>query len=71
MSTPRDTYKYRFIGTNGRIKHSGITNDLKRRESELRRQYGSGHVEQVGNRTTRDAAKRWEEGRPTAGRAGP
>lgn len=71
MSTPRDTYKYRFVGPNGRIKHSGITNDLERRESELRREYGPGRVQQVGNRTTRDAAKRWERDKPTAGRAGP
>ncbi len=71
MGARRDTYKYQFIGPNDRIKHSGITNDLGRRESELRRQYGSGHIQQVGRRTTRAAAKEWERNKPTAGRAGP
>ena len=71
MSKPRDTYKYRFVGPDGRIKHSGITNDLKRRESELRRQYGPGDIRQEGRRTTREAARRWERGKPTAGRSGP
>ena len=71
MATPRDTYKYRYVGPKGRIKHSGITNDLHRRESELRHQYGPGDIEQVGRRTTREAAKEWEREKPSAGRAGP
>ena len=71
MSNERDTYKYQFVGPNGRIKHSGITNDLERREGELRRQYGEGNIRKVGNRTTREAARNWEKGRPTAGRSGP
>ena len=71
MSKPRDTYKYRFVGPDGRIKHSGITNDLGRREGELRRQYGPGDIKQEGRRTTRQAARRWERGKPTAGRSGP
>ena len=71
MSEPRDTYKYRFVGPDRKIKHSGITNNLTRRESELRRDYGRGNIQQVGRRTTRQAAKRWEQGKPTAGRAGP
>ena len=66
----RDTYKYQYL-EGGRVKHSGITNDLDRREGELRRQYGPGHIKQVGRRTTREAAKDWEEGRPSAGRSGP
>lgn len=71
MSNPRDTYKYRFVGSDGIIKHSGITNDLERRESELRREYGTGRIKQVGRRTTREAARKWEKGKPTAGRSGP
>ena len=71
MGARRDTYKYRFIGSDDRIEHSGITNDLKRRESELRREHGPGDIQQVGNRTTREAAKEWERNKPTAGRAGP
>lgn len=70
MAQPRDTYKYQYIN-NGRIEHSGITNNLDRREAELRRQYGPGNIRQVGRRTTRDAAREWEKGRPTAGRSGP
>lgn len=71
MGAPRDTYKYRYVDPQGRIQHSGITNDLDRRAGELRRKYGEGRIEQVGRRTTREAAKEWEKGRPSAGRAGP
>lgn len=71
MAVERDTYKYQFKGPDRRIKHSGITKDLGRREAELRRQYGPGNIEKVGRRTTREAAKEWERGRPSAGRAGP
>ena len=71
MPEPRDTYKYRFIGPDGKNKHSGITKDLERREPELRRQYGPGRIEKVGNRTTRKGAREWEKGKPTAGRSGP
>lgn len=71
MSSERDTYKYQLVGPDRRIKHSGITNDLNRRERELRREYGDGDIRQVGRRTTREAARKWEASRPTAGRAGP
>lgn len=71
MSSDRDTYKYQFVGPDQRIKHSGITNDLERRERELRREYGQGNIRQVGRRTTREAAREWETSRPTAGRSGP
>lgn len=71
MSMPRDTYKYHFKLGN-RIVHSGITNDLERREAEHRRQPGweKGHILQVGRRTTREGALRWEDeqrrkGKPT------
>ena len=49
---PRDTYKYQFKQGN-RILHGGITNDLDRREQEHQRDYGYGHIKQVGRRTTR------------------
>lgn len=71
MSNPRDTYKYQFFGSDDKIKHSGITDDLERRESELRHKYGPGHIKKVGRKTTREAARKWEEDRPTAGRSGP
>ena len=60
MAKRRDTYKYHFkIGNE--IKHGGITNDLERREAEHQQTYGeSGHIKQVGRRTT-DAARKWEE----------
>ncbi len=57
----RDTFKYQFkIGN--RIVHGGITNDLERREQEHKQTYGEkGHIKQVGRRTTREAARTWEE----------
>ena len=65
--SPRDTFKYQYKDSRGRIKHSGITNDLDRREGELKRQYGAGRISQVGRRTTREAARDWERGRPSSG----
>ena len=67
----RDTYKYHFKLVN-KIVHTGITNDLDRREQEhqSRRGWANGHIVQVGNRTTRSAARAWEDlqrrlGKPT------
>lgn len=59
----RDTYKYRFK-RGGRVVRSGITNDLDRRQKELQRQHRGGTIEQVGNRTTREAARNWEDNQP-------
>ena len=71
MPTPHDTYKYHFKLGN-KIVHSGITNDLERREREHQRQPGweKGHIVQVGRQTTREGALRWEgeqrrKGKPT------
>ena len=56
----RNTYKYHFKKGN-RIVHTGITNNLERREQEHKETFGkSGHIKQVGLRTTRDAALKWE-----------
>ena len=62
MSTYRDTYKYHFKKGN-KIIHTGITNDIDRREAEHRRESGwsKGHIKQVGYRTTRKAALDWEQ----------
>ncbi len=66
----RDTYKYHFKKGN-KIVHTGITNDLERREREHKAALGeSGHIKQVGRATTRDAALKWEgeqaqQGKPT------
>lgn len=68
----RDTYKYHFKLRN-RIIHTGITNDLAVREAKHRRRSGAdGRIEQVGRRTTREAALEWERqqraaGKPTEG----
>jgi len=60
MPTNRDTYKYHLKRGN-KILHTGITNDLQRRESEHQETYGNNvHIKQVGNRTTREAAFQWE-----------
>ena len=62
MAGKRDTYKYYFkIG--GRIVHRGITGDLERREQEHQQKprWSGGHIFQVGNRTTEEAAREWEE----------
>ena len=67
VSNKRDTAKYDFLNTKGRIIHSGITKDLDRREGELRRQYNqSGHIRQVGRKTTREAALAWETNKTKA-----
>ncbi len=70
MTNDRDTYKYHLKKGN-KIVHTGITNDLNRRESEHKQNYGSNvHIKQVGNRTTRQGALNWEaeqrsNGKPT------
>ncbi len=56
----RDTYKYLFKVGN-KIVHGGITNDLERREQEHQLRWPKGHIKQVGNRTTEQAARNWEE----------
>ncbi len=58
--TVRDTYKYDFkIGN--KIAHSGITDDLDRREVEHQQKWPKGHIVQVGRKTTEEAASEWEE----------
>lgn len=71
MPTSRTTYKYNFKLGN-KIVHTGITNDIDRREQEHQQKPGweAGHIRQVGHRTTRDAALAWEQeqrakGKPT------
>ncbi len=63
MGKPRDTYKYQFKVGN-KILHEGITNNLERREKEHQANIDSkGHIKQVGNKTTEEAARKWEEER--------
>ncbi len=61
MPTDRDTYKYHFKQGN-KIVHTGITNDIDRREAEHRDEPGwsKGHIKQVGFRTNYTAAREWE-----------
>lgn len=60
MGKPRNTYKYQFkIGN--KIVHSGITNDLERRELEHQQRWSKGHITQVGRQTTEEAARKWEK----------
>jgi len=57
----RDTFKCQFKRGN-KVLHGGITNDLERREAEHKQKYGaSGHIKQVGRKTTEDAARKWEK----------
>lgn len=57
----RDTYKYQLKQGNT-IVHRGITNDLGRRESEHQAEFPDSTINQIGNRTTREAALAWERG---------
>ncbi len=69
-SMARDTYQYHFKRGH-RIVHTGITNDLERREREHQDEFGEhGHIVPLGRATTRDTALAWEReqaarGRPT------
>ena len=60
MPKPRDTYKYQFKVGN-KVVHGGITKDLDRREVEHQENWSKGHIKQVGNKTTEEAARKWEE----------
>ena len=60
MVAKRNTYKYHFkIGK--KIVHSGITDDLDRREQEHKQKWPTGHIIQAGYKTTEEAAKIWEK----------
>ena len=56
---PRNTRKYDFKVGN-KIVHSGITNDLDRREDEHQQRWSKGRIVQVGRATTEKAARDWE-----------
>jgi len=56
----RSWYKYDYkIGH--KIKYSGITQDLERREQEHQQRWPGGHIVQVGRATTKEAALEWEQ----------
>ena len=56
----RNWYKYDYV-VGDKIRHSGITTDLARREQEHQQRWPGGHIVQVGNATTEEAAREWEE----------
>jgi hypothetical protein len=65
MSTRKNTYKYHFKVGN-KIVHRGVTSDLTRHEIEHKKSWPTGHIKQIGRRTTREGALRWErDGAPT------
>lgn len=56
----RDTNKYTVRRGRTKIK-AGVTNDLERREAELKQELGDDiKVTKEGNKTTREGALRWE-----------
>lgn len=55
----RDTYKYQ-VKVGHKTVHRGITYDLERREAEHQQDHRGSTIKQVGRRTTREAALRWE-----------
>ena len=57
--TERNTYKY-HLKKGREVVHRGITNDLDRREAEHQQDYPGAEIKQIGRRTTREAALRWE-----------
>ena len=53
-------YKYDFkVGD--KIVHSGITQDLPRRQTEHKVRWPGGRIVQVGNATTEELAREWEK----------
>lgn len=55
----KTTFKYHLM-SGLRVLHRGITNNLRRRQSEHRRRFPGATIVQIGRRTTRKAALRWE-----------
>ena len=56
----RSWYRY-YYKVGNKIRHSGITQDLERREREHQQRWLGGHIVHVGNATTEEAAREWEE----------
>lgn len=56
----RNTFTYDFkVGQ--KIVHSGITQDLEKREMEHQQRWPKGHIVKVGVAKTEEAARAWEE----------
>lgn len=66
-SKRQNVAKYEFRSQRGRVIRAGITKrPLPDREAELRREEDAprGYIEQVGRRTTEEAARKWESEHP-------
>ena len=59
MAEERDTFKY-HLKDGKKVVHRGITNDLERRETQHQEEFPGSNIQQLGRRTTRDAALKWE-----------
>ena len=59
MSQPKNTYKYQ-LKMGWRVVLRGITTNIERRGQEHQAQFPGATIQQVGRRTTRAAALRWE-----------
>ncbi len=57
--TERDTYKFHVI-LGRKVVHRGITNDLARVQAEMQRTWPASEVRQIGRKTNRAHALRWE-----------
>jgi predicted GIY-YIG superfamily endonuclease len=55
----RDTFKY-HLKKGHKTVHRGITSDLMRRENEHQSEFPGSKIVQIGRRTTREAAYKWE-----------
>lgn len=55
----RNTFKY-HLKKGHTVVHRGITYDLPRREAQHQEKFPGTHIEQIGRRTTREAAYKWE-----------
>ena len=55
----RDTYKYQ-VKQGKKTVHRGITYDVERRDAEHQKEHPGSEIKQVGRRTTREAALKWE-----------
>jgi len=60
MGRQRPYKKYDVI-VDGRIVHSGITTDLKRREQEQKAKWPKAKIRQVGGSVTEESAREWEK----------
>ena len=54
-------YKKYDVVVDGKIKHSGITTDIKRRAEEHKAKWSKAKIKQVGGSVTEESAREWEK----------